>query len=257
LNLAGALACDFLGDPGQAVRHFEEALVMFRELGDQQGVTMILNNLGMVTRARGDYGAAVDLFQEALTIAREIGDRHFEMEYLDNLGGARVGLGEYSAAEADLWQAIHMAETSGGLRILPEAYRFLAEALLGQGKVGAALEVARQALALGQEHNEPNYIGGAWRALGMVAAELPEAIVIEDQAYDAAACYAESLRIFTEKGIERERAWTLRAWAEYEMAQGEKSRGQSMWQEAREIFARLGAESCVERMANLPSQKRG
>jgi class 3 adenylate cyclase/tetratricopeptide (TPR) repeat protein len=258
LNLAGALACDFLGDPGQAVRHFEAALVMFRELGDQEGVIIALSNLGyVVTLGRGDYGAAVDLFQQALTIAREIGYRGREMEYLNNLGGARVGLGEYSAAEADLRQVIHMAETSGGLHLLPEAYRFLAEALLGQGKVEAALAAARQALALGQEHNQPFYIGGAWRVMGMVAAELPEPIAIEDQAYDAAACYTESLQIFTEKGIERERAWTLRAWAEYEMAQGDKSRGRSMWQEAREIFARLGAESCVERMANLPSQNGG
>ncbi len=257
LNLLGAIACDLLGDPRQAARHFEDVLAMYRQLGDQQGVTMILNNLGYVAaRARGDYGAAADLFQKALTIAREIGDRNFEMEWLNNLGGARVGLGEYSAAEADLRQAIHMAESSGGLRILPEAYRFLAKALLGQGKVEAALEAARQALGLGQEHNEPDHIGGAWRALGMVAAELPEPPVIEGQAWDAVDCFAESLRIFAEKGIERERAWTLRAWAEYELAQGDRQRGETMWQEAREIFARLGAESCVEHMANLPPQNR-
>jgi class 3 adenylate cyclase/tetratricopeptide (TPR) repeat protein len=254
LNLLGAIACDLHGDPEQAARHFEEAVVMFRELGDRRGVHISLNNLGYVAiQARSDYAVAVGLFQEALAIAREIGDRSFEMEYLNNLGGARVGLGEYGAAEADLCQAIHMAESSGGLQLLPEAYRFLAEALLGQGKVEAALAMARQALALGQEYNQPFHIGGAWRTLGMVAVHLPEPVAIKDQVYDAVACYAESLRIFTEKGIERERAWTLRAWAEYEMRQGDKVRGEAMWQEARETFARLGAESCVEQMANLPS----
>jgi len=39
--------------------------------------------------------------------------------------------------------------------------------------------------------------------------------------------------------------------------QGDRARGEAMWQEAREILARLGADSCVERMANLPSQKSG
>ena len=258
LSLLGAIACDLWRDPGQAVRHFQDALVMFRELGNRRGEGDLLSNLGIATERRGDYGAAVDLFQEALTIAREIGYRELEMDNLSSLGGARVGgLGEYSAAEADLRRAIHMAESSGGLGILSEAYRFLAEALLGQGKVEAALAAARQALALGQEHNQPLHIGGAWRALGMVAAELPEPIAIEDQAYDAAACYAESLRIFTEKGIERERVWTLRAWAEYETVQGDRERGGVMWQEAREIFASLGAEAEVERMAHLPPQRSG
>lgn len=257
LNLLGAVACDLSGDLGQAIHHFEEAVVMFRELGDRRGVHRSLNNLGYATLRRGDHVAAVDLFQEALTIARQIGDRNYEMQYHGNLGGARVGLGEYSAAEAALRQAIHMAETSGALLRLAETYRFLAEALLGQGEVEAALAAARQALALGQDQKQPLDIGGAWRALGMVAAELAEPIAIEDQTYDAADCFAESLRVFTEKGIERERAWTLRAWAEYEIAREDQARGEAMWREAREIFAGLGAESCVEQMASLPPKKSG
>jgi tetratricopeptide (TPR) repeat protein len=243
LNLLGAIAYDLHGDSGQAVRHLEEAVVLFRDLGDRLGVVRSLNNLGYVTLGRGDYGAAVDLFQEALAIAREIGLRQEEMLYLSNLGGAWVGLGEYSAAETDLREAIHLAETSGYLDHLSETYRFLAEALLGQEKVEAALSAARKALALGQEHDQPFHIGGAWRALGVVAAQLPEPIAIEDRAYDAAACYAESLRIFTEKGIEQEQARTLRMWAEYEMARGDRERGEAMWEEASETLASLGVEA--------------
>lgn len=256
LSLLGTIACDLGQDPRQAVGHFEEAVALFKELRNRRGEGDLVSNLGVATQACGDYGAAVDFFQEALTIAREIGYRELEMYSLDNLGGARVALGEYSAAEVDLRHAVRMAETSGGLSLLPEAYRFLAEALLGQGKVEPALAAARQALALGQEHQEPFYIGGAWRALGMVAAQLPEPIAIEDRACDAAACYAESLRIFTEKGVERERAWTLRAWAELEMAQGDRERGEAMWHQAREIFASLGVDSGLERMPTCRTKYR-
>jgi class 3 adenylate cyclase/tetratricopeptide (TPR) repeat protein len=217
-SLMGAIAYDFRRDAGQAARHFESALAISRKLGDRRLEGDLLNNLGIVTLGCGDHRAAAGLFQGALAVAREIGYRDLEMLNLTNLGGARVALGDHCAAEADLRQAIHMAVTSGSRGILPEAYRYLAEALLGQGETEAALMVAHLALAAGQENNEPFQIGAAWRALGMAAARLPEPVAIEDRAYDAAACYAESLRIFTEKGIERERAWTLRAWAEYEMA---------------------------------------
>jgi hypothetical protein len=71
--------------------------------------------------------------------------------------------------------------------------------------------------------------------------------------YDAAACFAESLRICTETGMEGERAWTLRAWATCELERGDRSHGMAMWQEARELFAKLGVELEVERMAELPN----
>jgi hypothetical protein len=49
-----------------------------------------------------------------------------------------------------------------------------------------------------------------------------------------------------------ERARTLREWAKAALRRGEQARAETMWQESREIFARLGAEREVQRMANLP-----
>ncbi len=57
--------------------------------------------------------------------------------------------------------------------------------------------------------------------------------------------------------MEGERARTLREWAKYELAHGDKARGAAMWQEARELFARLGVELEVERMTILPTQSGG
>jgi hypothetical protein len=59
------------------------------------------------------------------------------------------------------------------------------------------------------------------------------------------------MRIFAEAGIEGERAQTLRAWARYELEHGDRVRGSAMWAEARDLFARLGAQPEVERMANM------
>jgi len=259
LNLLGAVH-NMLGRYEQAQHYFENALAVCQESGDRGQMMTLLSNLGVLAEARGDYRTAFRRYQDALGIARETGHRDGELWYLNNLGAARVGLREYSAAEADLRQVIHMAGSTGS-DVLSNTHYFLAEACVGQGKVEEALAAARQALALGQESGEQEDIGAAWRALGLVAARLPEPRAIEDKDagqprhYDAAACFAESLRICADTGMEGERARTLRAWATVELERGDKERGAAMWQEAREVFARLGAELEVERMANLPTQR--
>jgi tetratricopeptide (TPR) repeat protein len=246
LNLIG-VAYQMLGRYEQATHYKERSLALRRESGDRDGEESALNSLGEIARLRGDYRAAVVFYQKALTIAQEIGDRDGEMVYLSNLGGARVGLAEYRAAEATLRQVIHLAGTAGFFA-LSETYRFLAEALLGQEQVTDALVATRQALALGQETEQQEFTGGAWRALGMVAAQLPEPVVIGDHAYDAAACFTESLQVFTEMGAKGERARTLREWAGHEIEKGDSEKGAALWQKAREIFDRLGMELELHRM---------
>ncbi len=243
LNLLST-AYDALGQYEQAMHLTREALAIYRTLGRQQEEGVMLNNLGTTVGAFGDYSAAVAIFQEALDIAREIGDHNGEMLCLSNLGGMQVSSQDYRAAEVNLHQAIHIAEAVGVK--FPEAYSFLAEAYLGQGKDREALAAARRALDLAQASQED--VGGAWRALGMVAARLSDPIVIGAARYDMAACFAEALRVFIEMGAEGERARTLRAWARYELTHGNQARGQMMWQEAREIFEQLGMALEVERM---------
>ena len=49
--------------------------------------------------------------------------------------------------------------------------------------------------------------------------------------------------------MDGERARTLREWARYEHEHGDAAHGEQMWQEARRLFAQLGAELEVTRMA--------
>ncbi len=225
----------------QAYSYFDQARELCLELGDRRGVSNMLITMGETVRQRGDYPAAVNLYQEALAIAREIGERTVQIICLNNLAGVRVGLGNYDEAEADLRQVISMTGPSG-YQVLTETYSFLASACLGQGKVEEALEAAQRALALGQKTENHELMAEAWRTLGAVAARLPEPVTIENQSFDAAACFQESLRLFTERGMEAERARTLRNWARYEQERGMQERADAMMQEAREIFTRLGME---------------
>jgi len=238
-----------LGQPEQAVHYYEQALEVFRELGNRLGVGGMLNNLGENARLRRDFKIAVARYQEALKVAREIGAREGEISSLSNLGGARIGLGEYAAAEANLREAIGMAGTSGW-GWLSETYRFLADACLGQGKLTDALEAAQRALALGHETGSKEDIGRAWRTLGIIQSRQPRAEP-DAQAPGAAACFAESYQVFTEAGLEAEQARTLREWASHDLRGPDHETGQRRWQEARSLFERLGMSAEVADMDRI------
>ncbi|MGQ0604845.1 MAG: ATP-binding protein [Anaerolineales bacterium] len=232
----------------QAVDYFEDARAVFDALNDRRHLMDVSSNLGVIAHARGDYATAFIRTQEALSIAREIGERDGELVFASNLGAARVALGEFAAAEADLRRVIELAGP-GGSWVLSDTYRLLAEACLGQGKTEDALTVAQQALTLGQQDSVQEYIAAAWRVLGQVAAQRAEPITINDATYEARACFAESLRVFAEASMEGGRARTLKEWATFERQYGDADKGAAMWQEARELFVKLGAEREAERMA--------
>jgi class 3 adenylate cyclase/tetratricopeptide (TPR) repeat protein len=257
LNLLGVVHM-MLGRYELATDCFTRALAICQALGDRSQMMRVLSNLGVIADRRADYRTAFGRFEQALAIAREIGDRYGEFVFLSNLGASRIGLGQYQAAEADLRRVIEMAGTPHS-QGLSDTYYYLAKAYLGQGKVAEALVAAGRALELGQEIEEQAFIAAAWRVLGTVSSHMAAPITINDKdgrqtgVYDAAACFAESLRICTETGMEGERARTLRAWATYELERGDHVHGMAMWQEARDLFAKLGVDLEVERMDKLPN----
>jgi len=240
-----------------AEKCWQNALEVFQANGDRHRTMQLLNNLGVLAVGRGDDAAALRRYEEALRIAREVGHREGETMYLGNLAEVKVKLGEYEAAEADLRQVIRTTE-GAGLAGVSDSYRCLAEACLGQGKLDEALTAGLRALTVARESDEEEYIMAAWRVLGQTAWRRSAPVVVKAQAsgetrlYTAADCFAESLHLCTEVGMEGERARTLREWATFELASGQWERGAAMWGEARELFAQLGVDLEVKRMETPP-----
>jgi class 3 adenylate cyclase/predicted ATPase len=256
LNLLGA-AHYALDQYAQAESYWEQALQIFQDLGNTQQGMLLLNNLGAIADAQGDHEAAFQRYHSALEIAREIGYRDGEILFLTNRGGEQVALGNYGAAEADLRQAIQLAGITGSW-CMPITFNYHAEALIGLGRYEEALYSALQALFLSEEEKTLEYVGMAWRTLGMVSERLGKPVSLRERKtrqaieYDVRACFRESERVFAEAEIESERARTLREWARYEFRKGDRTAAEKMWQQARQIFGELGAETEVERMADPP-----
>jgi class 3 adenylate cyclase/predicted ATPase len=257
LNLIGA-AHYVLGQYSEAENYWAEALKIFQDLGNRQQGMDLLNNLGVMADAQGDYETAFQRYHSALEIAREIGYRDGEILFLTNRGGEQVALGNYGAAEADLRQAIQLAGLTGSW-CMPITFNYHAEALLGLNHLEEAFYSAQQALVLGDEDKTPEYIGMAWRTLGMISDRLGQPLSLKDPevrqtvTVDADMCFSKSETIFVQAEIEMERARTLREWAKHAFKKADQVQGTKMWQDAREIFTKLGADLEVQRMANLPA----
>lgn len=241
----------------QAEEYWEDALKIFQELGNRQMGMELMSNLGVIAEARGDYETAFQRYDSALRISREVGYRDGEILFVTNRGSAQVALKRYEAAEIDLRQAISMAGVTGSW-CMPLAFNYRAEALLGLGRYDEAFYSARQALVLAEEDKTPEYIGMAWRTLGMISGRMKQAVRFSDwdthqkSDHDAAVCFSKSVQILADAEIDSERARTLREWARYEIMRSNREEGTRMWQEARDIFIKLGAQQEAEQMNSVP-----
>jgi tetratricopeptide (TPR) repeat protein len=169
------LAYSALGQMEKAIEHYEQALVIAREIGDRRGEGADLGNLGNAYRALGQVDKASEYYEQALVIFCDIGDRRGEGNGLGNLGLAYYQLGQVEKAIEYYEQALVIAREIGdrrgegnGLGNIGLAYRDL-------GQVDKAIEYNKQALVIAREigdrRNEGNWlgnIGSAYYQLGQV-----------------------------------------------------------------------------------------
>jgi len=78
-------AYHYLGRFEPAIKLYEQALTIAREIGDRQGEGTNLSSLGLAYRDLGQVERAIQILEEALAIAREIGDRRGEGSRLGRL----------------------------------------------------------------------------------------------------------------------------------------------------------------------------
>jgi predicted ATPase len=96
---AAAVFAHFISDFDQTKDYGEEALGIFRELGDSRRLAWVLILLGGRASDLGDFAAAERLMREAIVHAREAGDR-------GNLALATGNLGDLAMRRRDYAQAI-------------------------------------------------------------------------------------------------------------------------------------------------------
>ncbi|MBD2201210.1 CHAT domain-containing protein [Calothrix sp. FACHB-1219] len=156
-----------------ALRSWQQALIIYREIKDLKGEGKALNSIGATYNFLGDYRKAIEYEEKALNIFRAIGERQYEGKALGNLGNAYDNLGEYKKAiyyhNEDLKIAREVKDSQGELQSLVN----LGNAYLALGNYPQAIEYYQQSLKIAREIKDLqgegttlNNLGNAYFNLG-------------------------------------------------------------------------------------------
>jgi predicted ATPase/class 3 adenylate cyclase len=117
----------------EGIRFAEEALSLYRELDNQQGLAWVYNSLGELTRLAKEYERARTYYERSLEIARQIGDQTREGVALGNLAFCAQHRGDYRQAEKYAQDALTLFHCLGLRGQSAEAVSALAGPAVAQG----------------------------------------------------------------------------------------------------------------------------
>jgi tetratricopeptide (TPR) repeat protein len=89
-----------------AVAYYDQALAIYREIGNVLGEGLALNDLAIVAREQRNYPFGQELCQQALKIGQEIGNQELQRRALYNLGHLYSDQERYFQAAAAYEQAL-------------------------------------------------------------------------------------------------------------------------------------------------------
>ncbi len=112
LNNAALLA-GRQGDSAEAGRLLQEALAVWRELGDKRNISLALNNLGTMAFKQGDLARAYEIYQEGLELKRSLGEPRGLAATLNNLGELLQAQGDFEQAQLYYEESLALLQTLG------------------------------------------------------------------------------------------------------------------------------------------------
>jgi len=97
-----------LGAQAQALAHCQEALALFRHLGDRPGEAATSDSLGYIHHQLGRDTDAIRFYHSAVDAFRDIGDLYYQADTLVHLGDAQDAAGDPDAAHATWISALQI-----------------------------------------------------------------------------------------------------------------------------------------------------
>ncbi|HET9408436.1 MAG TPA: tetratricopeptide repeat protein [Candidatus Sulfotelmatobacter sp.] len=139
---------DRLGKSDDALKNHQEALKLRREIGDKQGIGDTLIDLGNLYNERGQYAQAMQMYKESLQSKRDLGDEHSQALDLNNIGNVYFAEADYQAALTFYQQSLQLREKLKVPADIAETVHNLGDTAVRMGQFDAALTDYLRALEL-------------------------------------------------------------------------------------------------------------
>ena len=159
------------GDLKRSEAMFREAIKVFREVGDVEGITSASSNLGEIFMARGNLVDAGRALSDALPGSRDLGDKDGVALTLNDLGEvARLG-GDLGTALSTYGQAKTTAQEIDDKRALAYIQNGIGEVLLDRGDLEGARAAHQESLSLRKQIGEKQAVAESELALAQLSIE--------------------------------------------------------------------------------------
>ena len=142
LSLQGEAAAARLG--------MEEALRMWREIGDLPEVAITLEGIGWAQLYRAEDDTARATFEECLALQRKQGDPVLINRAMVALAQVLVALHRIAQARAMAWEIVAYSKAHDDRRSLHSGWHYLADCALIEGSCGESLKLYGESLAHAQ-----------------------------------------------------------------------------------------------------------
>ncbi len=185
-----------------AIVKFEEALKLFRAVGDHGGEANILTWLGVVYSELGEKQKALEYYSQSLPLSRAVGDRGGEAATLSNIGSVYSDLGEKQKALEYYSQSLPLFRAVGDRGGEAATLSNIGSAYSDLGEKQKALEYYSQSLPLRREVGDRGGEAYTLTSIGLVYSDLGEK-------QKALEYYSQSLSLFRAVGDRRGEAYTL------------------------------------------------
>lgn len=169
-----------IDQPATGRPYHEQALAIFRSLGDRRGTGETLDLLGMTTALGGDMGEAAIRYREAIPLFAELDERRWLSSSLATLAlrGATfqtdcmAAIDSLAEATRDAQESVRVAREIGWRS--GEAFGLFVSTICfgSQGQYGAAFQAVRSSLAIGEEIGHQQWLTAAQAALGCLYRDL-------------------------------------------------------------------------------------
>jgi len=130
----------------------EEALALFREVGDKEGAASSLHNMGLLALAQGEFAEARALLEESLALHREVGNKAGMAHSLSALASALFDSeGSPSTIRALLEESLTLAQEVGDKEASGSSFSLSGKLALSQGDIATARRLLEKSLVINRE----------------------------------------------------------------------------------------------------------
>jgi len=155
-----------------ADRLLDEALALYRVLGDPRGIGTTLLTLAFRAVHRGAFDRAVPMLEESLAISRAAGIQYNIARSLNNLGFCALSQGDLDQAKTCLDESLAISRAMGDETSASVRLSHLGEVHRAQRSFTRAAACLEESLELARRHDFPDEIARTSQRLGRLAYDL-------------------------------------------------------------------------------------